>query len=178
MENNLFKVPIEMFDLDKIKLNKEKNCKVWFRITDKSGDVTDVFTGVLEPSYQSTIALQNKLSELKPYLMKIRKMPESNHANVNITGCVWSGTGEKESFIINGNELSDSEQSMKADTCKVHIQDNNFGYEMEVREIIKEIEVLAHRYLFNNSRAELSFGLSNANDEEEGVEDVEPINED
>jgi len=178
MENKLFNVPIELFQLEKLVLNKGKNCKVWFKIIDMRGDKNETIDGYLEPDYQCIFAMQEKLNELKPYLLKLRHKGENTNGNVIVKGVIWKGEGDKEAFKILGSEVSDSEKNMTFDSAVEHVNESNYGFEMEVRDIILQLEAFAHAYLFEGMKAEPTFGLKNGNDSEsEESEDNEEIEE-
>lgn len=172
----LFNVPVELFQLEKLVLNKGKNCKVWYQIIDTRGDKNETFNGFLEPDYQCVYAMQKKLDELKPYLLKLRHKSEIEASKVSVTGVIWKGTGDKEAFKIIGSEVSDSEKNMPFDSAVEHVNAGNYDFEMDVRDIILDLEAFAHGYLFEGEKAEPTFGLRNANsDESEENEESEKI---
>jgi len=174
MENKLFKVPIELFELDKITINKQKVCKISCRIVDATGDVTDTFKMPnIEPNYQCTEALELKIAELKPYLCKIHAIKEDHIDKINVTGVEVSGIEDSATFKIHGVNISDSEQRMNFSTCKVHYTGEYFGFEVDVANIIDDLKVLAHGYIFEDKRAQTTMGLSGAAD----VDDAEVVAE-
>ena len=167
---NLFNVPVELYQLEKVVLNKNKSAKVDYKIIDDRGDKNDVFVGSMTLNHQCAMALQNKISELKPFLMKLRHKPEMDKAKVQVKGLVWKGEGEKEAFAILGVEQSDSEKNMVCDSAVEHISAGNYDFLTEVRDLIIEIEVLTHGYIFERKIADMTMDLSNANDSEEPQE--------
>lgn len=173
----LFNVPVELFRLEKIMINKQKVCKVNYTITDCRGDKNDVFSSTTEPNYQCTEELQLKLNELKPYLCDICHIQTDKRTGVNVAGVEMSGEEDKATFKIHGTQLSDSEQSMRFATCKVMYDGGNFGFEVDVANIIEDLQILAHGYIFENKKAVLSLGLQGAsdndNDEPENDEDFD-----
>lgn len=175
----LFNVPVELFQLEKVKLNKNKTASIDFSINDDRGDSTLNFKCKgFEPNYQTTMELQEKLNDLKPYTMKIRGNPDNQHAKVMVDGVIWTGEGDKEAFKIISSKLSDSDQSMNNDTCKIHVVDNEFGFENDVRDVICDLEKLVHAYIFEGEKAQITMGLTPIEDDEEesiiDVEEVEP----
>lgn len=173
----LFNIPIELFELDKVVINKVKACKVNYTITDNRGDKNDVFYGAIEPNYQSTESLQAKLNELKPFLCKICHIAENKQNSVNVTGVEMSGQGETATFKIHGVQLSESEQAMRFSTCKVQYEGSYYGFEVDVANIIEDLTILTHGYVFEGKKAVITLGLNSVEDEEE-FDDHEEIEED
>ena len=164
-ENKLFNVPVELFELDKIVLNKNKTAKVDFRIIDSRGSKNEVYKGSLTPDYQTVMELQLKLEDLKPYLLKLRHIREEEQEKIKIKGLVWKGQGETEAFSILGTDKSDSEKNMPCDSAVEHIGVDKYDFEMEVRAIIIDIEVLAHGYIFEGKKADIVIPLGNGNED-------------
>jgi hypothetical protein len=158
----LFNIPVELFRLDKLMINKQKVCRVNFAITDTRGDKNEVFTGQVEPNYQCTEELQLKLDELKPYLCDICHIETEERSKVNIVGVEVTGDGKTATFKIHGVQLSESEQAMRFSTCKIRYDGGFYGFEADVTEVIKELQGLAHGYIFEGQKAVLTLGLANA----------------
>lgn len=156
----LFNVPVELFQLEKLVLNKNKTCLVEYTITDDRGDKTITHKGKDTPNYQCIIALQEKLNDLKPYLCKIRRIPETDWDNVHIKGIIWKGYGETEAFQILGTELSDSEKNMKCDSAVEHIGVDKYPFEMDIRDTILDIEEMAHAYVFEGNMSDATLGIT------------------
>ena len=164
--SKLFNVPCELFMMDKLILNKDKSAKVWYTITDQRGDKNVSYKGFLEPDYQTVQALQNKLNELKPYLLKLRHIPESEGSKVSVKGVVWKGKGKNEAFSILGTSMSDSEKNMTCDSAVEHFEAEKYSFETEVRDIIIELNVYAHGYIFDERKPEPTFGLKSGSDQD------------
>jgi hypothetical protein len=159
----LFNVPVELFRLDKLMINKQKVCRVNFQINMVNLDVNESYIGQIEPNYQCTEILQEKLNELKPYLCKICHVEQDKYSKVSVTGVEMSGEEDTATFKIHGVQLSESEQAMRFSTCKIQYEGGFYGFEADVTEIIEDLQVLAHAYIFEGQKAVLTLGLTNAN---------------
>lgn len=182
MENKMFNVPVEVFQLDKVTINKQNVCKVSFRITSKTEVITDVLTFKnVEPNYSCNETLRCKIIELKPFLCNIHKImkDEIARSKVQVVGIEMSGFGDKATFKIHGKQESDSNQSMNFATCKVIATGGNYGFEVDVENIIEDLRILTHRYIFEYEKDQPAFGLNSAKteDKNEGVEDADVVDE-
>lgn len=158
----LFNVPVELFQLEKVVLNKNKSCLVEYTITDDRGDKTVIHKGKDTPNYQCVMVMQEKLNELKPYLCKLRHINEDGHDKVSVTGVIWKGQGKDEAFSILGINKSDSEKNMKCDSAVEHIGVDKYPFEMDIRDIIIALETMAHAYIFEGKTSDVSLGLKPA----------------
>lgn len=175
MENKLFNVPVDLFQLEKLVLNKNKTCKVWYKIIDDRGDKTETINGFMEPNWQTVNAFQKKLEELKEYLCELRHIKDDGHEKVSVTGVIWKGEGKSEAFSILGVNKSDSEKNMKCDSAVENIGVEKYSFEMKIRDIIIELESFAHGYIFEGKKADISLGLKPVDNEITDVEIEEVI---
>jgi len=127
----LFNIPVELFRLEKLLINKQKVCKVHYVITDTRGDKNVEFTGTVQPNYQCTEALELKLNDLKPYLCDIVHIEPDQRQHVTVSGIEMSGLGENATFKIHGVQISESEQAMRFSTCKIHYDGSYYGFEVD-----------------------------------------------
>lgn len=163
----MFNVPVELFQLEKLVLEKNKTCKVWYTIADDRGDKSETFKGFLNPDYQCVLSMQEKLNELKPYLISLRHIKDSESEKLSVKGLVWKGSGDSEAFQILGTNKSDSEKNMACDSAVEHCGAEKYTFENEIRDIIIELEEFAHGYIFEGRKAEITMGLTPIQGDEE-----------
>lgn len=157
----LFNVPVELFQLEKLMLSRNKTCKVWYKIIDERGDKIIEYTGFVEPNYECIEEMQLKIDELKPYLLKLRH-GKSN--DVSIKGVVWKGVEEKESFKIFGTEISDTSKSMNLNSAVELFSEVEFSH--EIRDILMELSYFAHAYIFELQKSQITMGLTPIEDDD------------
>lgn len=82
---------------------------------------------------------------------------------VDVTGISLSGEDENVGVVITGTFTADSNQKMAINTHRIRIEDDRYGFEQEMEEVIAKIEKEVYAYLFEDKQAQLQ--LFNANGE-------------
>lgn len=168
------KVEESQFTLDKVIMNnKTKCCKVWCTLDlSTSGEVITFKVPGITPSYQANETLQSLLAKLQPYLVQIHHVKSDNQ--VLAVGLELSGTEDNATWKIHGINKSDSEQNMPISTHKVHHEGGVYLFENDILELIDVIETAVFQYVFAGAKAQRSLFDAGS---EDGVEDVEPVEE-
>jgi hypothetical protein len=169
----LFNVPVELFQLEEVKLNKSKSCIIKYKIVDDRGDKTQIFTGTCEPNYMCVIAMQERINDLKPHLAAMRKRDASEMQYLDVTGLVWKGYGKSESFQILGKLTDDFGKKSDEKSSVYHITSEEYKDGMKVRDIIIDLESMAHAYIFEGKMADMTMGLIPIEDENETTDKTE-----
>lgn len=102
-------------------------------------------------------------------------------AKLTVTGVSLSGKDDNVGVVLTGTFTADSNQKMAINSHRMKFNDERYGFEEEMEEIIGEIESEVYAFLFKNKKAQLTlfdehgepYGTQEFNGDEE-TEENEP----
>jgi hypothetical protein len=145
----------EHFTLEKVKINpKDRIGEVKFTICQLKEGGVKLKKIVISPNYMVTERLYNTLNTLKPYLCKIHGKKEDKYQRVLVTSIEITGKKDDLKFKICGIDKSDTEQNMKLETHVISLNEERYGFEIEIENISKDIEILCFNYIFKEEMGE------------------------
>ena len=97
---------------------------------------------------------------------------------ISVTGVSLSGKDDNVGVVITGAFTADSNQKMAINSHRMKFNDERYGFEEELEEIVGDIDREVYAFLFKNKKAQLTlfdeFGEPYGEQEFNGDEDDEP----
>lgn len=105
----------------------------------------------------------------KPQIEKAREFAEKCLEKIEVKGVSFSGKDDNFAVIISGIYQVGNNQKVAINSPRIRTNDDVFGFEEELNNILNRIEEEVYAFLFENKQAQLSlFGEEGFEGEEDG----------
>lgn len=158
------KVDRENFDISRLKLDKRQSAvEIFYTVENRIGKEIYYDTQRIISKKIPHPDLTTRLLALKPVMLTSigRVADEKEMSNFGVRGIAVSGVNSK-GVIIMGTYKCLNETVIAIVTPRIKLDDDVWGFEEELTQVVKELADEAYAYIFDNKQAhlEIEFGGS------------------
>lgn len=144
---------IQDFTLLKVKLNNEGGLNATYEIKTTLDGVLSTNKHHVECGDIVHSDLIRCFNDLRPLMAKVFFFPQDCEENLRVNGICLAGKNENKGCILTADYFTINEQPVPIRTPRMKFNENYYGFEIRLQEIVAQIEQEVYQYLFEMKSA-------------------------